>query len=121
MRLGFGTALVVQLQDHTINIRNELFDHGHVLTQQPFHGGAAAVAEAQPYDFRGCTTKDCELRKVVVFGHDHEAVRAGVEPDLRVGSTGKAEQARLGTAGIEICKSRNEFVRQVVVEQQLHP
>ena len=74
---------------------HELHDLGVPGTEETCDVDRGAVAEPDPDDLRRWSEKNAQAMKVLVLGHEDEAVRAGICPDGPVAARRQTNSAHV--------------------------
>ena len=95
----------------------ELRDSRCLLTQQAGDRGRSCVTNSEPDNLGWRSMNQAPLPKVVVLGHDHEAVLAGVLPDAAIGGTAESQVVDVGALRELGRQERNKLRAHVLIEQ----
>ena len=75
---------------------------------------------SEPYDFGRWPDCGGEFVEIGVGAHNHEAFDLGKLPDVTIGPFEQIERGNVSRVRVQLCQTKDEFAREILVEEQLH-
>lgn len=119
-RRELGRTIVGERQAGLIALLDKACNDRQSCAQKPFDLARAAIAGANPNNFRRVASEYAPLLKIRIPGHDCETVLFGVSPNGIIACTSHLASMHVSAVRIQGCQNAGQTRREIFVEKELH-